>query len=282
MLYLLEGLCALCPHLPQNVNDLDSASTFFSLQSPKLVSQKKKEEMLFVCVIKACGPLFASSRATALIADSLASTPSPTHFAVAAAPEACYIQLQGSDWGPHCPVNILSVVKPRALSKLIVSELTASLQKGLNACSLIIWILVNWINYWIETVLLKMTKTQGQGEQRGINIVSVCSQAEDEEDTSVHGLARTHSKFGILYVAMSRSLPLNLRFCFTHMPEHTHTRTHSPTVHMWQKSKEWAPGKVQITIRTTEIRTKPIFKAENKCQFLFDARSLWLFPLLVF
>lgn len=73
-----------------------------------------------------------------------------------------------------------------------------------------------------------MTKTQGQGEQRGINIVSVCSQAEEEEDTSVHGLTRTRSKFGILYVAMSRSLPLNWRFCFTHMPEHT--LAHSPHV----------------------------------------------------
>lgn len=50
------------------------------------------------------------------------------------------------DEGPFVSVSILSVKKPRALFKLIVSELTASLQKGLNACSLIIWILVNWIN----------------------------------------------------------------------------------------------------------------------------------------
>lgn len=224
MLYLLEGLCALCPHLPQNVNDLDSAGTFFSQQSPKLVSQKKKEEMLFVCVIKACGPLFASSRVTALIADSLASTesPSPTHFPAAAAPEAGYIQLQGSYRGLHCPVNILSVIKPRALSKLIVSELTAALQKGLNACSLIIWILVNWINYWIETVLLKMTKTQGQGEQWGINIVSVCSRAVRR-----HKRAQAHAHALKVRYPVCRHVPLSSSksvFLF-----HTHASTHTQT-----------------------------------------------------
>lgn len=87
----------LCSYLPQNVNDLDCASTF-PPTVPKLVSQKEKRERccLYVLrVIRARGLLFASSRATALIADSLASTesPSPTHFP--AAPEAGYIQLQG-------------------------------------------------------------------------------------------------------------------------------------------------------------------------------------------
>lgn len=144
---------------------------------PKLVSQKKKGEMLlFVCmfrVIRACGLLFASSRATALIADRPAATetPSPTHFPAAAAPEAGYIQLQGPLLRtPLFPQHTLSW-KPRALSKLIVRELTASLQKRLNACSLIIWILVNWINCWIESVLLKMTKkkkhTRAGGAKKG-------------------------------------------------------------------------------------------------------------------
>lgn len=76
--------------------------------------------------------------------------------------KASYIQLQGAYWGPHCPVTLSW--KPKALSTLIVRELTASLQKGLNACSLIIWILVNWINCWIETVLLKNDKnTRAEG-----------------------------------------------------------------------------------------------------------------------
>lgn len=68
---------ALCSHLPQNVNDPDSSSTFFFPTVPKLVSQKKKGKMLFlfVCVpvIRAGGPLFTSSGATALIAHGLAS-----------------------------------------------------------------------------------------------------------------------------------------------------------------------------------------------------------------
>lgn len=144
---------------------------FFLLTVPKLVSQKGERRLvLFVCmcVIRTCGPLF-SSRAAALIADSLASieSPSPAHFPAAAAPEADYIQLQGPFWGSYYSHQHALSWKPRALSKLIVSELTASLQKGLNACSLIIWILVNWINCWIETVLLKMTKTQGQGGAKG-------------------------------------------------------------------------------------------------------------------
>lgn len=224
VLCLLEGLCVV-PTPSSKCKWPRFCQHFFSPTVPKLVSQKKK--MLFVCVIRACGPLFASSRVTALIADSLASTesPSPTHFPAAAAPEAGYIQLQGSYWGPHCPINILSVLKPRALSKLIVSELTASLQKGLNACSLIIWILVNWINYWIETVLLKMTKTQGQGEQRGINIVSVCSRA-----VKWHKCARAHTralKFRyalLVYRHVSLSSPKSV-FLFR-----AHTSTHTQAV----------------------------------------------------
>lgn len=97
---------ALCVHLPQNVNDPDSASTFLPTV-PKLVSQKKKGKMfLFVCmrVIRARGPLFAFSRAIAVIAHRLASTelPAPAHFPAAVAPEAGYNQLQGPYWGPHC------------------------------------------------------------------------------------------------------------------------------------------------------------------------------------
>lgn len=53
---------------------------------PKLVSQKKKGEMLlFVCmfpVIRACGLLFASSRATALIADRPAATETPVSYSL--------------------------------------------------------------------------------------------------------------------------------------------------------------------------------------------------------
>lgn len=158
---------------------------------PKLVSQKKKGKMLFlfVCMrlIRACGPLFASFRATAVIADILASTVSaaPTHFPVAVAPEAGCNQLQDPYWGPYCLHQHTLSWKPRAISKLIVSELTASLQKGLNACSLIIWILVNWINCWIETVLLKMTKTQGQRERKG-GLISFPFTLGLSEDTSMH------------------------------------------------------------------------------------------------
>lgn len=149
----------------------------------------------FVCtrVIRACGPLFASSRASAVIADSLASSPAPTRFPAAVAPEAGYNQLQGPYRGPHCLCQHTLSWKPRALSKLIVSELTASLQKRLNACSLIIWILVNWINCWIETVLLKMTKTQGQGEQKG-GLISFLFTLGLSEDTSMHRLSHTHAR----------------------------------------------------------------------------------------
>lgn len=65
-----------CSHLLQNVNDPDTARTFFLPTVLKLVSQKKmRVTLLFVRmrVIRARGPPFASSRATALIADSLAS-----------------------------------------------------------------------------------------------------------------------------------------------------------------------------------------------------------------
>lgn len=59
---------------------------------PKLVSQKKRGEMLFLFVckrlIRARGPLFASFGATAVIADSLASTvaAAPTHFSCGCGP----------------------------------------------------------------------------------------------------------------------------------------------------------------------------------------------------
>lgn len=242
---------------------------------PKLVSQKKKGEMLlFVCmfrVIRACGLLFASSRATALIADRPAATetPSPTHFTAAAAPEAGYIQLQGPLLRtPLFPQHTLSW-KPRALSKLIVSELTASLQKRLNACSLIIWILVNWINCWIESVLLKMTKkkkTQGQGEQkRGINILPVRSQAFRR-----HGHARAHgvcsSSLGVLSSVATFASPMYLPISVSVWHTHKHKHAHVTQVKWTSASKSR-----KLPRRNTEIRTKPIFKAQSKCQIIFDA-----------
>lgn len=166
--------------------------------------------------------LFASSRAAVFIADSLASTESPalTRVPAAVAPEASCEKLQGPYRGPDCFQQHTFIREPKALSKLIVSELTASLQKGLNACSLIIWILVNWINCWIETVLLKMTKTQGQGEQKGgINIVSVYSRAVRRHK---HAWAHTHT---LTYaIAASRSVLLTLCCCFTHVYTHAHTQ----------------------------------------------------------
>lgn len=136
---------------------------------PKLVSQKKKGKMLFVCTARYQSPwasvcLLQSyspyrrqpclNRVT--VSSSLSCGPRGwLHPATGPLLRGLLFHQHTFSW------------KPRALFKLIVSELTASLQKGLNACSLIIWILVNWINCWIETVLLKMTKTQGQGEQKG-------------------------------------------------------------------------------------------------------------------
>lgn len=93
---------------------------------PKLVSQKKKGEMLLllVCmfrVIRAVGPLFASFRATALIADRPAATEtlSPTHFPAAAAPEAGYIQLQGPPLRTLLFLNILWVENPGRSQSLL-------------------------------------------------------------------------------------------------------------------------------------------------------------------
>lgn len=143
---------SLCSHLPQNVNDPDSAGSF-SPQSPNQQVGRKRERCctcLYVCVLsEPVGlSLFASSRAAVFIADSLASTESPalTRVPVAVAPEASREKLQGPYRGLDCFQQHTFIREPKALSKLIVRELTASLQKGLNACSLIIWILVNWIN----------------------------------------------------------------------------------------------------------------------------------------
>lgn len=223
---------------------------------PKLVSQKKKGEMLlFVCmfrVIRACGLLFASSRATALIADRPAATetPSPTHFPAAAAPEAGYIQLQGPLLrSPLFPQHTLSW-KPRALSKLIVSELTASLQKRLNACSLIIWILVNWINCWIESVLLKMTKKKthkGRGSKKG-GLISFLFALRLSEDTSTRGLTGRAAQ---VCVCSLLSPPLLLPYtCPSAFLFGTHTNT---STRMRPKSNERAPAKVgnyhDVTLR---------------------------------
>lgn len=125
----------------------------------------------------------------------------PRQSPAAAAPEAGYDQLQGPYRGPYCLYQHTLSWKPRALSELIVSELTSSLQKRLNACSLIIWILVNWINCWIETVLLKMTKTQGQGEQKG-GLISFPLTPGLSDDTNMHTHTSKH--------CLSLSLPLTL------------------------------------------------------------------------
>lgn len=186
--------------------------------------------------------LFASSRAAVFIADSLASTESPalTRVPAAVAPEASREKLYGPYWGPDCFQQHTFIREPKALSELIVSELTASLQKGLNACSLIIWILVNWINCWIETVLLKMTKTQGQGEQKGgINIVSVYSRAVRRHK---HAWAHTHTY--VCYCCVSLSSSNSLLLFHTRINSRTHTGR------MWPISEEWALGKVQITMHT--------------------------------
>lgn len=161
---------ALCSHLPQNVNDLDCASTFFPPTVPKLVSQKKKGKMLlFVCI--AC---YQSLWASVCLLQSYSPyrrqpclNRVTVSYSLSCGPQGRLHPAKGPLLRAPLFHQHTFSWKPRALSKLIVSELTASLQKGLNACSLIIWILVNWINCWIETVLLKMTKTQGQGEQKG-------------------------------------------------------------------------------------------------------------------
>lgn len=154
----------------------------------------------------------------------------PRQSPAAAAPEAGYDQLQGPYRGPYCLYQHTLSWKPRALSELIVSELTSSLQKRLNACSLIIWILVNWINCWIETVLLKMTKTQGQGEQKG-GLISFPLTPGLSDDTNMH----THTHIEALPVSLSSS---DFACCFTN------------TSCMWPNSEEGALGKVQITMRT--------------------------------
>lgn len=168
-------------------------------------------------VIRAHGPLFASFRATAFISDSLASTESaaPTYFPAAVAPEAGCNQLQGPCRGPYCLHQHTSSWKPRAISKLIVSELTASLQKGLNACSLIIWILVNWINCWIETVLLKMTKTQGHRERKG-GLISFPFTLGLK-----HAQAHTHTYIFRYTLPVCRSSSNSVMLFHTHINTHT-------------------------------------------------------------
>lgn len=65
-----------------------------------------------------------------------------------------------------------------------------------------------------------MTKTQGQGEQKGgINIVSVYSRAVRRHK---HAWAHTHT---LTYaIAASRSVLLTLCCCFTHVYTHAHTQ----------------------------------------------------------
>lgn len=190
--------------------------------------------------------LFASSRAAVFIADSLASTESPalTRVPVAVAPEASREKLQGPYRGLDCFQQHTFIWEPKVLSKLIVRELTASLQKGLNACSLIIWILVNWINCWIETVLLKMTKTQGQGEQKGGGLISFLFTLGLSEDTSMHGHTHTHTHTYVCYCCVSLSSSNSLLLFHTRIYSRTHTGR------MWPISEEWALGKVQITMHT--------------------------------
>lgn len=152
---MTQILLAVSPHSPQ---------------TSKLV--EKERDVVLVCMYACYQSPWVSLCSPPPELQSLSQTALPrqshlTRVPAAVAPEASREKLQGPYRGLDCFQQHTFIREPKALSKLIVRELTASLQKGLNACSLIIWILVNWINCWIETVLLKMTKTQGQGEQKG-------------------------------------------------------------------------------------------------------------------
>lgn len=143
---------------------------FLSCRFPDEEAQKSKTVM-FACrgVIRAPGPLLASCGAAALIAGSLASPePSPsTRCPQAAALEARLHPATGLPL--RTPLShqhaALWVENPGCSPSSLWASSQPLFKKRLNACSLIIWILVNWINCWIETVLLEMTKTQGQGEK---------------------------------------------------------------------------------------------------------------------
>ena len=192
----------------------------FSPTVPKLVSQKEKGKDVVLVCMSAC---YQSPWASVRLLQSCSRYRRqhcldrvPLTFLRLWPPRQAATGYRAPTEGPHCLCRHTFGWKPRAHSKLIVSELTASLQKGLNACSLIIWILVNWINCWIETVLLKMTKTQGQGEQKG-GLISFLFTLGLSEDTSMHTLTHTRS----LSNAASFSLSLTLCFYFTHT--HTHT-----------------------------------------------------------
>lgn len=153
MLWLLERHLFLFPP-SLNVNDPDSASTF-SPTVPELVSQKEKRERCCSClyVRVLSEPVGLCSPPPEPQPLSQTALPRQSHQLPLAFSCGCGGPQGGlqpgygaPDRGPHCLHQHTFGCKPRALSKLIVSALTASLQKGLNACSLIIWILVNWIN----------------------------------------------------------------------------------------------------------------------------------------
>lgn len=141
---------------------------------------------------------------------------------------------------PIVPQHTLSW-KPRALSKLIVSELTASLQKRLNACSLIIWILVNWINCWIESVLLKMTKKKkhtraGGSKERRINILPVRSPALR---------TREHAQLWLCFLLsplLLLAIPADQRFFLAH--------AQTQTVHVTQVKWMSASKSREITVKS--------------------------------
>lgn len=130
----------------------------------RLAFRRKKEQC---CSCLYLGGCLSPSNLQALSGPNLTSS-SPAYFLWLWPPKASCSKLRSPCRGARLSPSAYFESKTQgALSELIVTALTASPQKRLNACSLIIWILVNWINCWIETVLLKVMKTQGQGEQKG-------------------------------------------------------------------------------------------------------------------
>lgn len=214
--------------------------------------------MLFLFVYQR---LFASFTATGIIrTEPYLTITGSRSLLVPAAPEASRNKLRGPCWGARLSPSAYFESKTQgALSELIVTVLTASPQKRLNACSLIIWILVNWINCWIETVLLKMTKTQEQGEQKGGLILFLFTLRVSEQKETAH----THT--------FRSALPHHsLSLFHTNLNVYTHTACDPPQKNEWE-------ARCKLPCTPSAIRTKPIFKAQNKCQILFDAGGLWLF-----
>lgn len=151
---------------PRNVNDPDFASAPpppHHHNGPQTSKPKERGKDVLVCMFACYQSLFSSSGATTVITDGVAPTVTSSQLAFLCLwPRRHTSTSYGGPYrGPHC-FHQHTLSCPSSLS-----ELTDSFQKGLKACSFIIWILVNWINCSIGTVLLKMTKTQGQRGKGG-------------------------------------------------------------------------------------------------------------------